>query len=311
MDLPLSDPTLPSPPFIHCPGLANLRDIGGYALRSPSRPTARSVRRGLLFRSADPTRVTPEGLDVLTSLRLGKAFDLRSIPEIQRLGKEWAGLEEGYKSPFWSEREDEVDGEEGEEQGKGRAEREEKGDRIERVWTPVFATKDYSPEKVGLRFKAYTRGAEGFKDAYRDILANAGKAYATILRHLSKKDAEPALVHCTAGKDRTGMLVAVLYLLLGVDEETICREYALTDEGLRLMKPIFKERLLKNDALVGNEEGVENMISSKEENMRVTLGLIKEVWGSADSYVKEVVGLSEEEVVGLRKNFESEEAPVL
>ncbi|PNS17962.1 hypothetical protein CAC42_3921 [Sphaceloma murrayae] len=301
--LPQSDPTLP-PPFIHCPGLANLRDTGGYATSHRDADTSarsRSVRPGLLFRSADPSRVTPEGLAVLRGLGIKKVFDLRSIPEIQRVGKEWGGVEI-ETSPFYTVGE--------EEEGETKKKDKEEG-MIERVWTPVFETRDYSPEKVGLRYKAYTRGSEGFREAYRDIMLNAGKAYGVILRHFAGERPEAGLVHCTAGKDRTGVLVAVLYLLMGVEEETICREYALTDQGLRLMKPLFKERLLKNDALKGNEEGVDNMISSKAENMKVTIQLIKEIWGGAEGYVREVVGLSEEEVEGLRRNFGSEEEAVL
>ncbi|KAF4548864.1 Hypothetical protein D9617_25g061940 [Elsinoe fawcettii] len=294
MELPLSDPSLPSPPFIHCPGLANLRDIGGYPIHSPSFPTIKSVRRGVLYRSADPSRITPEGLSLLSDLGITTVFDLRSMPEIQRVGAEWGGVGVDA-SPFYSA-EESVEA------------RDEK--KIERIWTPVFPEQDYSPEKVGLRYKAYTKGAEGFRDAYKDILSSAGEAYGTILRFLARGEGR-ALVHCTAGKDRTGMLVAVLFGLLGVEGETIAREYALTDEGLRLMKPIFKERLLRNEALKGNEDGVENMISSRAENMRVTLELVEEVWGGPERYLRDVVRLSDGEIEALKRRFGSEEEPVL
>ena len=78
---------------------------------------------------------------------------------------------------------------------------------------PVFATDDYGPEQIALRYKSYTRaGTSGFVQAYRDILTNAGPAFGKILRHLSKPDTEPTacVFHCTAGKDRTGLLAALL-----------------------------------------------------------------------------------------------------
>lgn len=43
--------SLPSPPFVNVPGIANFRDIGGN-----------NVRRGLVYRSADPSKPTEEGL---------------------------------------------------------------------------------------------------------------------------------------------------------------------------------------------------------------------------------------------------------
>ncbi|KAG8625404.1 hypothetical protein KVT40_007155 [Elsinoe batatas] len=293
MDLPLSDPTLPSPPFHHCPGLPNLRDVGGYPLTVPTCPTTHSVRRGLLYRSADPSRIPSQGLSLLRDeLNIRTVFDLRSVPEIQRVGA------------FYSA---------------GDSEQVKKQKGVERVWTPVFREEDYSPEKVGVRYKAYTRGSEGFREAYRDILAGAGEAYAVIFRHLAGGTGEGkgqggqagTLVHCTAGKDRTGVLVAVLFGLLGVEKGRICEEYALTDRGLGLMKPVFKERLLRNEALKGNEEGVESMIGSRAENMRVTLELIDELYGGAEGYLRKVVGLTDGEIEGLRRNFGSEEEPVL
>lgn len=47
-----SPSSLPSPPFVHVEGIANFRDIGDDV----------HVRRGLVFRSADPSKATPGGL---------------------------------------------------------------------------------------------------------------------------------------------------------------------------------------------------------------------------------------------------------
>ena len=47
----MSSPDLP-PPFINVPGTANFRDIGNGT----------TIRKGLVYRSADPSKATPEGL---------------------------------------------------------------------------------------------------------------------------------------------------------------------------------------------------------------------------------------------------------
>lgn len=170
-------------------------------------------------------------------------FDLRSTPEIKRDGPEWAGVAPEDIDIF---------------QPYG----------IKREWVPVFAEKDYGPDQVALRYKEYTRaGSDGFVKAYHDILLNAPQAYGKILRHLAQDKPSPCLVHCTAGKDRTGVLVALLLMLAGAPSNEISNEYALTDLGLAPLRALFIERLLKNPALEGNAEGVSNMVSSKPENM--------------------------------------------
>jgi len=159
-------------------------------------------------------------------------FDLRSAPEIKRDGPEWAGVAVDKEDVF-----------------------EPYG--IKREWVPVFAEKDYGPEQVALRYKEYTRsGSEGFVKAYHDILLSGTTAYGKIFRHLAQEKPSPCLCHCTAGKDRTGVLVALLFMLADAPADDIANEYALTDLGLASLRPLFVERLLKNPALEGSTEGV-------------------------------------------------------
>ncbi|KAK5113032.1 hypothetical protein LTR85_011054 [Meristemomyces frigidus] len=263
------DTSLPSPPFIDIPGIHNFRGVGGHY-----------VGPGLVFRSADPTKATKSGLEKMRQdLGIRVIYDLRSAPEIKRDGPEWAGVAVDKADVF-----------------------EPYG--IKREWVPVFAAKDYGPEQVALRYKEYTRsGTEGFVQAYRDILHAGSSAYATIFRHLAEKTPAPCLVHCTAGKDRTGVLVALLFMLAGAPADDIAKEYALTDLGLAPLKPLFIERLLKNPALEGNTEGVNNMVSSKAENMLATVEMINQEFGGAETYMMKNCGLSEDEVKRLRKSI--------
>jgi len=99
------------------------------------------------------------------------------------------------------------------------------------------------------------------------------------------------------------VLTALLFLLLGVDEERIAEEYSLTDQGLEHLKPLFIERLLKNPALEGSREGVANMISSKKENMVASIEMIKKEFGGAETYMRKQCGLSTAEVDQLRENL--------
>lgn len=104
---------------------------------------------------------------------------------------------------------------------------------------------------------------EGFKRAYRDILENAGPSYGKILKHIRDKPNEPLLLHCTAGKDRTGVIVALIMSLAGAGDETIATEYALTDIGLAPMRPVIMQHLLKEPCLNNDTAAAERMIAAK------------------------------------------------
>ncbi len=118
--------SLPTPPFIDVPGVQNFRDLGGYPVSHASE--THSVRTSYIYRCAEPSRITPEGLAKLQSLGIKYVYDLRSAPEIKKL------------------QEEEGRGEVGEWEG------------ITRVFVPVFGEQDYSPEGIALRFKNYTVG---------------------------------------------------------------------------------------------------------------------------------------------------------
>lgn len=126
--------------------------------------------------------------------------------------------------------------------------------------------------------------------------------------------------HCTAGKDRTGVIAAVLLHLCGVDMEDIAWEYAITEPGLGSWRRSFIERISKSglgsgqrgatDAKPG-EGGEKPNIMSRAEAARICgsrAGNIREFlktvvegeWGGVEAYLTGMVGLSQEEVERLK-----------
>ncbi|MEZ4523468.1 MAG: tyrosine-protein phosphatase [Thermomicrobiales bacterium] len=64
--------------------------------------------------------------------------------------------------------------------------------------------------------------------AYLPLVERCGDDTARIVQAIAAQDTLPAVVHCSAGKDRTGLIIALLLALLGVDDETIVEDYSLT-----------------------------------------------------------------------------------
>lgn len=72
--------------------------------------------------------------------------------------------------------------------------------------------------------------------AYRDMLRLGSQRIADTFHLLAAPGALPAVFHCAAGKDRTGLVAALLLGSLGVIDEHICADYALTQDGMNRMR---------------------------------------------------------------------------
>jgi protein-tyrosine phosphatase len=88
---------------------------------------------------------------------------------------------------------------------------------------PVWRHEDYSAEE----------GVTAFLVArYLEMLEHTGPQLVEVIRIISDPASGPTVVHCLGGRDRTGVIVALVLLLLDVPEEQIAADYTLTEEGM-------------------------------------------------------------------------------
>jgi protein-tyrosine phosphatase len=78
----------------------------------------------------------------------------------------------------------------------------------------------------------YERDEDFLIWAYQEMLTVGAPRFAKAFEALTEPDALPAVFHCAAGKDRTGLLAALLLGSLGVSHDDIVADYALTVEGM-------------------------------------------------------------------------------
>jgi protein-tyrosine phosphatase len=68
--------------------------------------------------------------------------------------------------------------------------------------------------------------------AYRQMIDEAGPRFAAAVELLARPPALPAVFHCAAGKDRTGLLAGLVLAVLGVDDAVIAADYQLTEPAM-------------------------------------------------------------------------------
>ena len=134
------------------------------------------------------------------------------------------------------------------------------------------------------------------EDYMRQIDVNAA-SIVEALRLISDPANRPVFVHCTAGKDRTGIVIAMLLSLLGVDDEVIVADYHVTT---RNMAPVL-ERI--RSAPVFRENGLADapdwIFASDPETMRAFLARMRATHGDAEQWAL-THGLTADEITRLR-----------
>jgi len=78
--------------------------------------------------------------------------------------------------------------------------------------------------------------AEFLEWAYLDMLEQTPERFARAVEHLCEAELLPAVFHCAAGKDRTGVLAMLVLGTLGVPDDVIIADYALTAEAMERMR---------------------------------------------------------------------------
>jgi protein-tyrosine phosphatase len=117
---------------------------------------------------------------------------------------------------------------------------------------------------------------------YLEMLQEGAPVIREILEHLAAEDAPATIFHCTGGKDRTGVVAAVLLRALGVDDETIVADYAISE---RYLEPFVEATRALMEREGFDAEIVLYLCGSPAERMRKMLADMDEKWGSVENYL--------------------------
>ena len=118
---------------------------------------------------------------------------------------------------------------------------------------------------------------------------------AQVIAYLADLDNLPAVFHCTAGKDRTGMVAALVLSLVGVADDVIVHDYTLTDDRMALVI----ERIRASGTLPETTPLPERVGRAEAASMETFLAALREQYGGTDGWARGA-GVSAETIAALR-----------
>lgn len=253
--------------------VSNARQLGGYVTES-----GKKVVMDKLIRSGKLAEATDSDIQKLKDLNLSTVVDFRTTDEI---GKEPDPEIEGVKNEQVKILNENVDNN-----------------------TTKATTKVYDNPAESL-LEMYRNGVLS-DDMYSSVLNDetAQKGFAQFFQILLEQDADKAILwHCTGGKDRAGSASALLLSILGVDRETVLDDFELTNEFLAdrisYMQGEAKKLTDKQDEI----DGVGKLTGVDRSFMEKALAELDEKYGSPTEYVKQELGLSDEDIQTLQDKY--------
>ena len=234
----------------------NFRDYGDY-------PTAggRRIRKGALYRSASHARATDADLAEIDKLNLAVVVDLRRPGERER---EPSRRPAGFKGQVIANDIGESSDDD--------------------PWWNFVRSCDLSEDAFRGYLLDYYREAP-FKPRHIDL-------FARYFRALAESDG-PVLIHCAAGKDRTGVLAALTHHLVGVHQDDIVEDYLLTNnpERIAARAPMVAEMIAAETGRTPTDAAIRAAIGVEAEYLAEAFRAITEAHGSAGAYLTQALGV--------------------
>ena len=236
-------------------GIDNFRDFGDYPTAAGAR-----VRHGRLFRSAHHARVSEADLARLAGYDIGTVVDLRRPIERRRQPSQ---RPVGFNGAVIASNVDAAG---------------------EAPHITFLKSADLTPDS-GRAFMTETYRQMPFAPSHLEVFGAYFRALAECAR--------PVLIHCAAGKDRTGLLAALTHHLLGVGRDDLIADYLLTNVAVDLeaRAPAMAQQL---EALTGRAaapDAVVAFMGVEPAYLDAALTAIVKEHGSIDAYLVEALGV--------------------
>lgn len=261
---------------IHLDGTTNTRDIGGY-------PTSglRTIEWGRIYRSDNLSRLTESDFRRLEEMGLKTVVDLRTDREHDQSPTVW------------------------------------QGDRPPRFFHfPIGDSHNdwFNAQRRMMKQNRFTEeeARAHMMAGYRMIADEGADSFAKLMDLVLDESNWPILIHCTAGKDRAGVAVALIQEAVGVDRETIMQEFLLTNEVSRAEEKSVLLSRQRDTSSGGRKTGKRPsaaawfpIVGVLPEMLEAFYAEVEEDYGSMDAFFAEI-GVEPEARTGLAASLTAE-----
>ncbi len=119
---------------------------------------------------------------------------------------------------------------------------------------------------------------------YIDLLTEGGPLIAQAVTHMADPDGCPLVFHCAAGKDRTGVLAALVLSTLGVPDHDVAADYALSADAMA--RRLAWLRATDPDGAVLMARQPAGWLAAPAEAMLALLAHLRQAHGGAEGYLR-------------------------
>lgn len=236
--------------------VANFRAVGNI-----KNTEGRTLKEGKFYRSAHLYKLRKKSFNSIEKLGIKEIIDLRNSKEIAEKPDQLpAGIIYKKYSAF-----------------------EDEGDQLAQA------------RKLVLKGKVNASDADKrMIDFYREYVTENPEIIKSIINEVMESK-EPVLYHCTAGKDRTGIITALVLTILKFDKETIYNEYLLSNN---YRKDLVQKRLRLANTLhflypKMDLQVLEKLSWVEKRYLDAAFDEINKKYGSTDAYIQRVLGISD------------------
>ncbi|MBB1139730.1 tyrosine-protein phosphatase [Myroides sp. WP-1] len=238
--------------------VANVRELGGIITQDQ-----RVIKTGHFYRSGHLGKLKKKDFKTLEAYDITQVIDLRTDREIKKHPDRLPATVQYYNIQAFEDSED------------------------------MFSKAKKEVLKGRVTVEESNKAVEEFYGIY--VLDNPDKIRDIVVRMLDYDQA--TLFHCSAGKDRTGMIGAIMLSILNVDRQTIMEEYLLSNNG-RVEDVSSRMKLAKFGKFLFPKidyEVIENFSWIKPNYLDAMFAAIETKYGSMDHYIKEGLKISDEQ----------------
>ena len=250
---------------LHFDRVANFRELAGHTTVDGAR-----VASGRLYRSGHLAQASDDDVARLEGLTLGRVFDFRTQADIAAEGSDRLPPGVDYRRLPMPD--------------------PAKADDLRALITAA------APDELEALF-GNGKAVAMMERAAESLVRERLEAYRVFLTELADAASQPALFHCSAGKDRAGWAGTVVLLALGVDEDQVIEQYLLSNRNLEAIRSQFEQSQPALSRLM------KPFLEVRREYIAASFAALHADWGSFDRYLHEGLRITQAQRSQLRESL--------